>query len=746
MLTKRTFLTSAALLASMSLKSEAAFGIFQVNGGHPSFWQTLKLGAGGLTPYISIQSDGTKVITTDVGGGYVRRAGQSTWTQILTSANPTATPGNLQGLVAANAAPVNTQIIYEFFFNNIQKSSDGGVTWTNLNFPASGSGGTNTISANDNTTKSFGPYLVVDPVNSSVVYMGTPLNGLYRSLDAGATWSQVTAVGKEGSLIGNMIAFDPTSGTTTLSGATVTAGIFVSTWNIGVWHSTDGGATWTLLNGANSSTQNNHPIVDQFGVFWSAIPSGALQYKSSTWTQVLTASTNDTTSVAVDPASGAQATSRVFVLHKNGIYISTNGGGSFVGPAGWTIDVSSVPPWPFFAADGNLDFKNMTFDPSASNTLWIATGTGALRCNPPNSNTTITFTYDSPGMEELVMNWGVKPPGGNLVLAAWDRPIWIVTNPKVYPSRYYPNNNNEIVPCWSIDWCSSDPTTWVAILAGIDSTAPGDISGVLTGNGAVYTQFAGKPSVITNGTGTAGCVAASTPLNFVWMPNNTGPFFTLDGGAHWNPCNTGQSGTGGWATSTGATKHMRLAADRVAANTFYMYNDGSGTNSADKGIYKSTDGGANWTHVYSASALGNVATAPQMRTVLGKTGELFFSPGPEQQSATPFSGQDFQYSQNGGTTWSIVPNTNGAWGFGFGKQIGSYPTIFMYGWARANSGAGAFVLGLWQSSDLGTNWINLSGQYINGSFDYVSFVEGDDQIAGQCYVGFQGTGCQFYGT
>lgn len=766
MLSKRTLLASVAALSLMSLRSEAAFGIFQVNGIPLPSWQTLKLGAGGQITSISMNADGTQACCTDVGGAYVRNTPTSAWVQTqlvpgfsATSAAPAAaSPGGLTGAVELIIAPSNSSVMMLYWFESVYVSLDKGKTWIVTPF-----GGTSSFFSNANmgNNKFVKPHGAIDPINPDIAFIATETNGLWTTsnLRAGAssTWTQVTAVGT--GTLGNVICFDPTS--STASG--FTHGIYTGgtggTANA-VWHSTDGGATWTKLNSSGMPTTCSKMTVDQFGVVWIGNATGIFRYLSGAW--ITSLSTTSAVFIAVDPTSNSQATSTVYCLiatagapNSGAIAFSTDGGGSWTGASGYTLSASAPgPTWPSFAADASLSPIMMAFDPSQANTLLMAGGIGVWKANPVASATAVAWSFDSTGIEELVMNWGVKPPGGNLVVAAWDRPVWVITNPKVYPSRYYPNNTYEIVPCWSIDWCSSDPTTLVAVLAGIDSTAPSDISGVLTSGGTVYTQFAGKPSVITGGSGTAGCIAASTPSNFVWMPNGTAPYYTLNGGATWLACATGQAGTGGWAASTGATKHMRLAADRVAANTFYMYNDGSGTNSADKGIYKSTDGGATWTHVYTTTALGNVAVGPQMRTVPGKTGELFFSPGPEGPDLTvPVAGQDFQFSQNGGTTWSVVPNTSGAWGFGFGKQIGSYPTIFMYGFARANSGAGAYALAVWQSNDLGTNWKALSldkdgnpTPYIGGSFDYVCFVEGDDQIAAQCYVGFQGTSCKFYGT
>jgi photosystem II stability/assembly factor-like uncharacterized protein len=57
---------------------------------------------------------------------------------------------------------------------HILRSSDSGATWTAMNNGL----GTMDVRA-----------LLVDPVTTSIVYAGTPNNGIYGSTDGGATWA-----------------------------------------------------------------------------------------------------------------------------------------------------------------------------------------------------------------------------------------------------------------------------------------------------------------------------------------------------------------------------------------------------------------------------------------------------------------------------------------------------------------------------------------------------------------------------
>lgn len=110
----------------------------------------------------------------------------------------------------------------------------------------------------------MGERLAVDPANSNIIYFGARSgNGLWKSTDAGASFSKVTSftavgnyapdpsdsTGYNSDIIGlAWITFDSTSGTT--NGAT--SRIFVGSVSNGtteaVWASTDAGSTWSAVS------------------------------------------------------------------------------------------------------------------------------------------------------------------------------------------------------------------------------------------------------------------------------------------------------------------------------------------------------------------------------------------------------------------------------------------------------------------------------------------------------------------
>jgi photosystem II stability/assembly factor-like uncharacterized protein len=122
-----------------------------------------------------------------------------------------------------------------YYGAGILKTTDGGNTWAQIPGPfAGGGGGGSRIGG-----------IAVHPTNSNVVLAAVGCcaanSGVYRSTNAGATWTQVLNV--SGSQAYNVI-FDPTNGNNA----------YASIDDHGMYRSADGGNTWAAANGSGSST------------------------------------------------------------------------------------------------------------------------------------------------------------------------------------------------------------------------------------------------------------------------------------------------------------------------------------------------------------------------------------------------------------------------------------------------------------------------------------------------------------
>jgi hypothetical protein len=181
--------------------------------------------------------------------------------------------------------------------------------------------------------------------------------------------------------------------------------------------------------------------------------------------------------------------------------------------------------------------------------------------------------------------------------------------------------------------------------------------------------------------------------------------------------------------------NKNVAADRIIANKFYLYNAITGL------IYASTNSGATWTSVNTTPA--NIASTYSMRggqnaamkSVPGNAGHLFMT-----GANVAFDNGPFIRSTDGGVTWSAVVNVSRVNAFGFGMPKpggGGYPTVFIYGQVSG-------VLSLWRSDDNCASWVNL-GANPAGSLDGVTDLDGDKNIYGKVYGAYSNSGW-FYGT
>ncbi len=221
-------------------------------------------------------SPGT-VHVTAANGYYRSLDGGATWTRIITSAcssvviNPTS-PNivyigrNSQGIFKSTtdgSSPVkltgglpttgfsqvllaiaksNPQVLYAAFLSGagiegLYRTSDAGANWTKLtnapNFP--------------NPQGYWNAYVAVDPTDENKLFVGGVDSryadvGISRSLDAGATWTEVALGPPSVHPDHHCMAFGPT-------------GIIWEGNDGGIWKSTTGGTTWTNCNATLAAAQ-----------------------------------------------------------------------------------------------------------------------------------------------------------------------------------------------------------------------------------------------------------------------------------------------------------------------------------------------------------------------------------------------------------------------------------------------------------------------------------------------------------
>lgn len=684
-------------------------------------WKPLRIGAGGFLTGLDIAPDGTKVVRCDTGAGaYIWSETKSQWVQLLTSTSMPA--GEIGHEVSASfgvyeiaIARSNTSRIYVVYNNRLYRSDDKGVTFTRTAMPAI------TADPNDNY-RALGKKMAVDPANADVVFVGCQKGGLFISRDGGASWVRQGVVPNPASLSGVRIAFDPSS---TANG--VTPVVYVSSQGSGVYRSADGGRSFALMAGSPLNPQ--HMLCDVKGQLWVTDGTGngnLRRYSSGTWT-TLGPTDRALKTIAINPANSAH----VVVANDAGtINQSRDGGATWSGfydlsnPSGSGARVASDIPWLAWTNETWMTNGEMQFDPTGTNKLYFAEGIGVWWTNPPSTFTGFNWNSQSVGIEQLVTNHFVSPPTGGTIYLAWDRPIFKITNPDVFPSTHGPNKNQPIVMGWSGDYAPDNASLIVAMVNYWGK----DISGYSTDGGSTWVQFGSVPADVTAGK-IAGAIAAGSSNNFVWVTSNNGNvWYTNDKGSTWNKSSipgvptTGETGWG-WAYYL---SRQILVADKVNLGTFYIYNY------INPGLYRSTNGGATFTKVYSGEIAPFSTYNAKLYSVPGKAGHLFFTSGP--LDGTNPGQSSLMRSTDGGQTWTAVPNVLECYACGFGMAApgATYPAIFIAGYVNK-------VWGLWRSDDNAATWVNLGANPL-GNTDQVRSIGGDMQAYGKLYVGFGGSG------
>ncbi|MBI5647308.1 MAG: HYR domain-containing protein [Ignavibacteriae bacterium] len=194
--------------------------------------------------------------------------------------------------------------------------------------------------------------LAIHPTNENIAYIGAAAGGLWKTTDGGSSWSDIGA--SLASLTYGAIAIDPNNPNTVYAGG---GEVLYSTnpWlydGRGMFKSTDAGATWTnITNGFGSQTQFGAIAVSRHNsnVVFAALGSGYWHLGNltnegvwrstdagTTWTRVLNQS--DAHDVWVHPDSAGYIYAAIGGAHAgSGVYRSTDNG------ATWSLSSAGLP-------------------------------------------------------------------------------------------------------------------------------------------------------------------------------------------------------------------------------------------------------------------------------------------------------------------------------------------------------------------------------------------------------------------
>ncbi|WP_181592909.1 cadherin-like beta sandwich domain-containing protein [Paenibacillus sp. YN15] len=683
-------------------------------------WGNVKIYPGGFVTGMVIHptEPELKYVRTDVGGAYRWNPVSQEWVPLMESFGLNEL--NLLGIDGIAVSRTNPDIVYVAagMYGNkpsephdVLKSTDRGQTWqrTNLNKRFYGN---STGSAGDQRLD--GERIQVDPYNADTVYVGTRYDGLWRSLNGGASWQQVTAIplGTAPAGVTN-VEFDYSAGAVNGKAKVIYIGVEGS----GVYKSTDGGATWsstmpslttgpvyprrmavagdgnlyvTSITGLN---RNNLSVA-------TAPTNGVFKYNGSAWTNVTPSAGAGKPfgPIAVMPGAPGTLVAVEGYYEISKVYLSTNGGQS------WT-----------YKGDSYGASSQFLFDPHHPEELYDLHGAGIHKTLNITSQA-ISWIAAGDGIEELCALKMLSLPNGRLIMGTLDRGGFSTTDISVPAVRLSGPTTSENT---ALDFSEADPN-YVFRLA---SSQLGE-----TPRAAYSTDGGQSWTEVTYPYGFGGSVAVSSkkqanglPLVVIWTNGHT-PKLSRDFGQTWEDTVFYGVPAPVYTGNIYNSRRYGLEADRAAGDTFYLYDTAAG------GFYISKDG-KNWTRQTTvqlpASGSSDIAG---VRAAPGMAGEVW---------ASANKGGLFR-SSDSGRNFTKIAAVQEALLFSFGKNApgSSVPSVYVYG--RINNQDGIF-----RSDDLGATWTRISHDAYQIGNDPKSLA-GDRSQYGVVYVGTGGRGI-YYG-
>jgi xyloglucan-specific exo-beta-1,4-glucanase len=677
-------------------------------------WKNVAIGGGGFVSAIipSKREQNLVYARTDVGGAYRWNASTSSWVPLLDWVSE-----DQVGFLGVEALAIDPQLpnrVYMLvgisYFNNgktaILRSNDYGNTFTVTEV-------TNQFKAHGNGMgRQTGEKLVVDPNNSNILYCGTRWNGLFRSTDAGATWSRLSSLDVTTTPNENGISFVVLDGSSVSGGATQRIMVGVSrSGSTNLYRSDNGGQSFSAVSGATTTYMPHRAALANNGNLYLTYGNGAgphghssqpepmdngqiWRYNISTggWTNITPAGFNRAFGgISVDPnnANRIVASTINTYMNQNGswgdrMFLSTNGGSSWVDVVerGFTLDPNGVT---WIAGHAIHWAGSIEFDPFNTERVWVTSGNGIFVNN--NISSGGTWRFEVKGLEETVpLGLESIPNGGPVISVIGD-----------YDGFRHATGLDQYAP---IHNPQMGTTTGLAVAAQNTSKI------VRVGNSMYYSTDMGVTWTQSSMNGSQGKVALSANGSIILhSPRQSSVTY--------RSTNNGSS----WSTVSGLSFNEALpVGDPVNSNKFYAYNQETGA------VMVSTNGGSSFSQAASVASWGSKV----IRLAPGMEGHVWIALNNGGLARSTNSGQSF-------STISGVSNC-GAVGFGVAAAGANYPTIYI--WGTVNN-----VRGVYRSTDQGASWTRVNddaheyGGPANGQF-----VQGDMNVFGRVYMSTAGRG------
>lgn len=712
------------------------FGVARASEAKATYeWKNVAIGGGGFVTGVLFHpaEKGLAYARTDVGGAYRWDDRMQRWVALTDWLAPE--DDNLMGIESIATDPSDPERVYlaaGTYLNAkvgngaILRSSDRGQHFQRTNLPFKLGG--------NEMGRGNGERLAVDPNDGRVLFFGSRGAGLWRSGDAGATWSRVKsfpdiAVSESARVqtswaglqpVGIVfVVFDPSSGGRGKPTPKLYAG--VSTREASIYESEDGGKSWKAVPSQPKGLRPNHmarasdgsyylsygdepgPNTMNNGAVWKFTPA------SEKWEDISPAPQSTDTendgfgwgAVTVDPRNPQVLLATTFCRYgpHDDIYRSTDGGRHWAplfprsrfdhALAPWTRD--AFPHW----------MADIEIDPFDADQAIFVTGYGlwaSRNLTAFDRGQQVEWWFKNTGLEETVPLALISPPEGAHLASGLgdidgfrhddlDEPTLQFAGPRL--------TNTE-----SMAFAGQAPNILVRSGRIRDYDGNAVRAAWSRDGGATWEAFANEPPQSSEGAGHI--TIAANGKRVIWTPAKSTAWITADFGKHWQQVK-------------GVPAGAVIEADKVDEGIYYAFDGTTGK------LYVSGNGGVE----FKETAGG-----------VGEFGDWFHPevhPDPLHSAVVYLTA-----SWLGLLRWSAgklerLPGVESAESLGLGKPKdgSSTPTLFVFG--KVNG-----AVGLFRSEDDGSHWVRIDDEAHR--FGKIRLVTGDPRLYGRVYFAAAGRG------
>ncbi len=700
-------------------------------------WRNVAIGGGGYATGIVVhptQRD-LVVVRSDVGGLFKRRP-EGGW--IPLSDGFSVEDSGLYGVQSVALDPADPQRIWVTLGSyaehpgrsGIWRSDDQGATWTLVRQTV--------MDGSPKAPRSFGEGIAVDPRDSRRIYAATHTEGLLRSGDGGATWDRVPEI-PVGEL-GDPTAYwrSPPIGIRVVL-VTEDSQVYVPVAGQGMWRSVDGGATFAAMSAAGCPDRVARLASGAGGDLFATHELGVARWRDGQW-QDITPRNPDFAlgrrryaALAVDPADRR----RVLVCRSEWDwqpgqsegaghlrwYRSGDGGDTWHElsiPAGTVREVKAVrwyEGWTYFSSGTSAATFHPGYPGRFSFTDFFQIWETQDITAPLDAAHPIEFTTSSLGYEVTCVLALASPTAGAPLLSGMgDVTGFRHDDLDRFPERRIGSGKAE---CASLDWCEAKPSTVVGIFCA-NWEGVGSELGLSEDGGATWIRRDLPPGAHVGRI----AIDAVDPARLTYVSTGSPdgaagiPWFSDDAGRSWQPgsASVTAAGLGTAILRNGIFTYVQpLAADRVLAGRRSLIAGGA--------LWRSEDGGRGWTR-RAAVPIPVWPDFASVAAVPGQAGGVWAGLG----------AHGLYRSVDGGDTVIRDPFFQSVISVGFGAP--AVGTTDYQAFVLGRDGAGRF--GLYASSDLGATWRRINGSATLAPTPRV--VCGDRQVRGRVYIGTTGRG------